>query len=257
VPCAVLEATRALLWLHTAADARRIAEELIHALGGELVPANTRNDSVIPADIAFGSGEPVLPAAPPGSNARARLDEYLGSFLLDARQALQLSGRSERLTEDASTDALTGLPNRRMLARALGRLTDDDTVIMIDLDHFKRVNDELGHPAGDQVLLAFGSLLRATARARDAIGRYGGEEFLVILHPPIGADAFLNRLRDAWQSCRPHPVTFSAGIARSDGDPELTVRRADKALYRAKEAGRDRWVWCSVEPISNGANEPS
>src|ERR1022692_398525 len=158
VPGAVHEATRSLLRLRTADDARRVAEHLVRELGGQLVPAGTDDASVIPVDVSFGDGEPLLAAAPLGSAARALLDRHLASFLLDARHVLQLSGRNERLAESASTDKLTGLPNRRMLDRALGRLAAGDTVIMLDLDHFKQVNDTLGHAAGDEVLRAFGRI---------------------------------------------------------------------------------------------------
>jgi diguanylate cyclase (GGDEF)-like protein len=123
-----------------------------------------------------------------------------------------------------------------MLDRALGRLSVDDTVIMLDLDHFKRVNDTFGHAAGDEVLRVFGRVLRDTVRGRDIVGRFGGEEFLIVLPPPGGADAFLRRMRTEWLTARPFPVTFSAGIAVSAGDPDETVNRADQALYQAKEA---------------------
>jgi diguanylate cyclase (GGDEF)-like protein len=243
VPGAVLEATRSLLRLHTGGDARRVAEHLVRELGGQLVPAGTDDPSVIPVDVSFGDGEPLLAAAPPGSAARALLERHLAPFLLDARQVLQLSGRNERLAESASTDLLTGLPNRRMLDRALGRLSPDDTVIMLDLDHFKQVNDNFGHAAGDEVLRVFGSVLRGTVRGRETVGRFGGEEFLVVLAPGGDAEAFLQRLRAEWLTERPRPVTFSAGIVLSAGDPDETVALADQALYQAKEAGRDRWIW--------------
>jgi diguanylate cyclase (GGDEF)-like protein len=198
---------------------------------------------VIPVDLSFGDGEPLLPAAAPGSTARTLLERYLAPFLLDARHAVELSGRNERLAESASTDLLTGLPNRRMLDRALGRLSANDIVIMLDLDFFKQVNDTLGHAGGDEVLRVFGRVLRGTVRGRDIVGRFGGEEFLVVLGPPGDADAFLRRLRADWQTERPIPVTFSAGIALSAGDPDETVSLADQALYQAKEAGRDQWLW--------------
>ncbi len=245
VPGAVHEATRSLLRLRTGGDARRVAEHLIRELGGQLVRAGTDDPSVIPVDVSFGDGEPLLAAAPPGSAARALLERHLAPFLLDARQVLQLSGRNERLAESASTDLLTGLPNRRMLDRALGRLSADDTVIMLDLDHFKQVNDNLGHAAGDEVLRVFGSVLRGTVRGRDTVGRFGGEEFLIVLAPGANAEAFLQRLRAEWLTERPLPVTFSAGIVLSAGDPDETVRLADQALYQAKEAGRDQWVWAT------------
>jgi diguanylate cyclase (GGDEF)-like protein len=246
VPGAVHEATRSLFRLRTGGDARRVAEHMVRELGGRLVPAGTDDPSVIPVDVSFGDGEPLLPAAPPGSAARALLERHLATVLLDARLVLQLSGRNERLAESASTDLLTGLPNRRMLDRALGRLSVDDTVIMLDLDYFKQVNDNFGHAAGDEVLRVFGSVLRGTVRGRDTVGRFGGEEFLILLGPPGGADAYLHRLRAEWLTQRPFPVTFSAGIAASAGDPDETVRLADQALYQAKEAGRDQWIWATA-----------
>jgi diguanylate cyclase (GGDEF)-like protein len=243
VPFAVLEATRALIRADNAADARRIAETLVHRLGGGLVSADTDGVEVIPADISFGDGEPLMPAAVPGSEARALLERHLTPFLLDARHVLERSVRTERLAKSASTDVLTGLPNRRMIDRALGRLAGDDTAILLDLDNFKRVNDEFGHAVGDEVLRAFGGVLRDVVRARDLVGRFGGEEFVAVLRCPVsGADAFLQRVRTEWLVERPLPVTFSAGIARSVGDPDETIRLADQALYLAKDAGRDRWL---------------
>ena len=246
VPGAVYDAMRSLLWLRTGGDARRIAEHLVRELGGQLVPAETDDPGVLPVDISFGDGEPLLPAAPPGSAAHALLGRHLAPFLLDARHVLQLSGRNERLAESASTDLLTGLANRRMLDRALGRLAADDTVIMLDLDHFKQVNDNFGHPAGDEVLRVFGRVLRGTVRGRDTVGRLGGEEFLIVLAPPEGAEVLLQRLRAEWLTERPFPVTFSAGIAVSAGDPDETVSLADQALYQAKAAGRDQWIWATA-----------
>lgn len=243
---AVLEATRALLWAHTPAAAAAIAATLVRDLGGDLVPADTADGSAIPADLSFGEGAPVLASAAPGTKARVLLDRYLPTFLLDARQALELSDRVQRLAESASTDALTGLPNRRMLERSLGRLAVSEAVIMLDLDHFKAVNDDLGHAVGDDVLRAFGQALLATLRGRDIVGRYGGEEFVVVLPASAEPDAFLSRLRDHWVALRPHPVTFSAGIALWSGDSVEVMARADEALYQAKEAGRDRWIWAQA-----------
>jgi diguanylate cyclase (GGDEF)-like protein len=245
VPGAVFDATRSLFRLRTGGSARVVAERLVRALGGQLVPAGTDGPDVIPVDVSFGDGEPLLPAAAPGSAARALLERHLTTFLLDARLVLQLSGQNEHLAESASTDLLTGLSNRRMLERALGRLSADDTVIMLDLDNFKQVNDTFGHAAGDAVLRVFGHVLGGTVRGRDTVGRYGGDEFVVVLpsDQAAGADAFLTRLRAEWLTKRPFPVSFSAGIAASTGDPDETMNLADQALYQAKKAGRDQWIW--------------
>jgi diguanylate cyclase (GGDEF)-like protein len=247
VPAAVFEATRALLRVATAAEARTIGEKLVRGLGGGFASSGTESGSVIPADVSFGEGEPLLPAVPPASAARSLIERHLPPFLLDANHVLELNHRGERLAESASTDALTGLPNRRMIDRALGRLAGGDTVIILDLDHFKKVNDEFGHTMGDAVLRAFGGALRSAGRGRDVVGRFGGEEFVAVLEAPgAGPDAFLEQLRERWLAVRPLPVTFSAGIARSVGDPDETIGLADAALYGAKDAGRDQWLWATA-----------
>ncbi len=245
----VLEATRSLLGVGTDAEARRLTEDLVRRLGARVAPASTGDVDTIPIDVSFGDGAPRLPAAPMGSVARRLVEQYVEPFVEDARRLLQANGRAERLAESSSTDPLTGLPNRRSLDRALGRLAGDDTVIMLDLDHFKRVNDELGHAAGDNVLREFGTTLASTVRGRESAGRFGGEEFVVVLAAASGAEAFLQRLRTEWSERRPIPITFSAGIARFVGDPDQTMAMADEALYRAKDAGRDQWQWAtSVVP---------
>jgi diguanylate cyclase (GGDEF)-like protein len=113
---------------------------------------------------------------------------------------------------------------------------------MLDLDHFKDFNDELGHQAGDRLLKASAAAWRAELRATDAITRYGGEEFAIVLPNCSLADAtdLLERVRAA----TPAGQTASAGVAAWDGAeaPEAVVARADAALYAAKNAGRDRVV---------------
>lgn len=246
---AILDATRALLWIRTPTDAAAIAADLVVLLGGAVVPAVDSAGDVVPIDISFGVGAPALPSAPRSSEARAALERHLPAFVSDAQRALELVEQASRLVEDASIDALTGLANRRMLGRSLGRLGPDDTVIMIDLDHFKTVNDTLGHHVGDLVLRALGQTLAATLRASDRAGRYGGEEFVVIL---AGGDpeTFLTRLREEWVTARPRPVTFSAGVAPCRPNPRRALEAADRAMYRAKAAGRDRWHTASEDDYS-------
>ena len=243
---AMLEATRGLLWITSAAEAAALAAELIAALGGTTVsaPAGAGSET-IPVDVSFGDGHPLLPAAPQLSVARMLLERHLPQFVLDAQRAVELAEQTSRLAEDASIDALTGLVNKRFLGRVLGRLRAGDTVIMIDLDHFKAVNDRLGPLGGDRVLRALGRTLASTLRATDRAGRYGGDEFVVII-ADAGAEAFLTRLQLAWVTARPHPITFSAGIAPAAptaADPARALEAADRAMYRAKQAGRDQWQW--------------
>ena len=188
------------------------------------------------------------------------------TFVLDisARIAMeeQLAQANARLEEAnallehlAAHDALTGLANYRRSQEALAaaihtarRYRHELVVAVVDLDHFKAVNDTHGHRAGDEALVGFAAMLRDGTRAVDTCGRMGGEEFDVVM-PETGvieAEVLLGRLRAA---CRERPMTssgarltFSAGVAQFDHDdtPETLLGRADAALYRAKAAGRDR-----------------
>ncbi len=157
---------------------------------------------------------------------------------------------------NAAYDGLTGLQNRRstydalttMIARAR-RTQTHLTVVMFDLDHFKRVNDTHGHAAGDAVLRAVAESMRATVRDTDIVGRVGGEEFLILLPDATETDAQLvvERLRASLRltgtQYSESGVTASFGIAMLDSDhgtAEALASRADQAMYRAKVAGRDR-----------------
>ena len=181
-----------------------------------------------------------------------------------ARLRMQLS-RSKRSLEEAfvalehaaSHDALTGIYNRRQLneilqqeLRRAERYGTQFSVCLIDLDHFKSINDTYGHGAGDAVLAAFAGMLTDCMRDTDHVGRYGGEEFLVVMSGTSreGAIITADRIRVMAKS-RPFkglPDTFrltvSAGMASHvKGESiEQTVTRADTALYRAKHLGRDR-----------------
>ena len=162
--------------------------------------------------------------------------------------------RSVRLHRlQAMTDALTDLMNRRALFErfAAGALPEGSAVVMFDLDHFKSVNDQLGHAAGDQVLKIFARLLHDAARPGDAAARLGGEEFCLVLEaaPGRSAAAIAETIRAAFETtalalCEGRLVTtVSAGVAISaaGGEPfDDVLRRADDALYRAKSAGRNR-----------------
>jgi diguanylate cyclase (GGDEF)-like protein len=161
----------------------------------------------------------------------------------EAGSALEAVRDAARLTEQADTDPVTQLANRRRYARALDEMEPGDVVVLLDLDHFKEVNDRSGHAAGDRALSDLGSCLREIARTGDCVARYGGEEFAMVLADSgeAGAHAFLSRLRQAW-AAKGAPTTFSAGIAlhTEHRSPAVTLALADKALYRAKAGGRNR-----------------
>ncbi|WP_295845626.1 diguanylate cyclase [Tardiphaga sp.] len=163
---------------------------------------------------------------------------------------------AERIERLACIDELTGVLNRRYIMRALNdetarvrRSKEPCSVAIIDLDFFKRINDRFGHPAGDEVLRSFAIAVTANVREVDQLGRYGGEEFLLVL-PHVSNDhaaATVNRLRNIvanleWTGISDSlVVTMSAGLTqiRTDEAPDVTLARADAALYRAKDAGRN------------------
>ena len=246
----LLDATRAMLWIRTAEDARRNATDVVAALGGVLDAVDLNDNDTLPVDLSFGVGDAVMACARPGTRARALLEEHLPSLVLDMRRAVELGSEASRLADDASIDSLTRLPNRRMLGRSLSRLQTDDVVIMADLDHFKRVNDTFGHQKGDEVLRAFGRLLLTMVRGRDTVGRFGGEEFVVILGNSTDPHQFLDRLRKAWEFERPLPVTFSAGVASVADHAATALAAADRAMYRAKNSGRDLWMTATSEDFA-------
>lgn len=159
----------------------------------------------------------------------------------------QLSVQTERVRELSRTDELTGLPNRRAwgaeLPAAVERARRDGAglaVAMLDLDHFKRFNDEHGHPAGDRLLKSAAAAWSEQLRRGDHLARYGGEEFIALL-PGADTGAAVQVLRRL-MAATPLGQTFSAGLAQWDGaeTSEDLVARADAALYAAKHAGRDR-----------------
>jgi diguanylate cyclase (GGDEF)-like protein len=188
--------------------------------------------------------------------AMARFESTQSALLADLADLKTLI-----LGQAARIDALTGLPLRYGLedeferARARAHRSHHLLVVMLaDIDHFKRVNDDYGHALGDEALRKVAQTLRATARLEEPVFRFGGEEFLLLLHAgnraaaQAGAERILQALRDT-----PGPAVqgsalalrLSAGLseAREGETMAEAVGRADRALYAAKLAGRDRWVW--------------
>ena len=173
------------------------------------------------------------------------------------QQRVELQQALARISELATRDELTGLPNRRAILDQLAtetarhaRKKQPLAIALIDLDHFKRINDAHGHAGGDQVLRGFAHRVESELRGGDVMARWGGEEFLLML-PDTSIEAAqqcLQRLRDRLQATPFDEVapgltlTFSAGVTGclGQGDTDSAIERADQAMYRAKEAGRDR-----------------
>jgi diguanylate cyclase (GGDEF)-like protein len=213
------------------------------------------------------------------SNASIPLVNWLWYFLFDLVMPiwalLAVWAREDRdrayaeLSKLSVTDQLTGALNRRgFFDRAVTsiaqsrRLGGSPAVIMLDIDHFKAINDSYGHGAGDEVLRSLAKVLQATIRPGDSLGRLGGEEFAVFVHDGSEgtATSTAERLRSVVRTRVPHPagsanrVTVSVGVAAMPNsfEPEtalsLTITAADEALYSAKHEGRDRIVTAIVRP---------
>ncbi|MGC1216884.1 MAG: response regulator [Phormidesmis sp.] len=192
----------------------------------------------------------------------AGADDYINKPIIGPELVGRILNRLERLRffrKLAETDSLTGLSRRRHSLEALNRLLKLSMrqnaslcLALLDLDHFKQINDRYGHDAGDQVLTTLGDYLRKSFRGEDVVARWGGEEFVVGLYDVSEAMAMkrLNALREAFgqhlfqaDSGSPFQVSLSGGLSISPGDGDTIqamYRHADKALYRAKAAGRNQ-----------------
>ena len=176
------------------------------------------------------------------------------------RKETELQAVLVQAHEVSHTDALTFLPNRRQIIGDLQRevMFSDRygtpfSISMVDIDHFKNINDTYGHTVGDDVLRNLANELRQRIRHPDTIGRYGGEEFLIILpHSPLKAameqaERLCKHVRSLGMKAGEHDIslTISIGMAQykiHEEDWQVFLSRADKALYQAKNNGRDRWV---------------
>jgi diguanylate cyclase (GGDEF)-like protein len=180
------------------------------------------------------------------------------------RSTDELAVAQKRLLQDALTDTLTQLPNRRngldflasewVFAQSSGAPL---ACLMLDIDHFKRINDDYGHAAGDAVLRQLADVLKNASRAEDMVFRYGGEEFSAILtNAPLKIAlqigerirALVEKTDFVWEQQR-IPVTLSVGVAVTTGterDSQALIQAADTALYEAKERGRNRVVASST-----------
>ncbi|HEX2235221.1 MAG TPA: sensor domain-containing diguanylate cyclase, partial [Actinomycetota bacterium] len=196
-----------------------------------------------------------------GHRLERRVLSTIGQFSSHAALALRNAWLLEEVRRMADTDALTGLENRRSFERAVEREVaralrtgEQLTLVLLDIDHFKDLNDRHGHQVGDRVLRATGAALRAASREFDIAARYGGEEFVVLL-PGCSSDQAVGaaeRLRAAVAAIDEEvPITASAGVATlplNATDAAGLVHAADQALYASKRAGRDVTTWSSAAP---------
>lgn len=188
------------------------------------------------------------------------LEPYVNAYLREASPVLEAKHLMETLREATLHDAMTGLNNRRFLQEYVETLVHNVkrhkshlSILMLDLDHFKMVNDTLGHDAGDAVLKALAKVFKQSVRASDMVIRYGGEEFLIILQESEGrrADLVAEKVRAAVEGLKTQvdgvtiQKTISIGIADFPNDSDefwQAVKYADVALYQAKSTGRNRVV---------------
>jgi diguanylate cyclase (GGDEF)-like protein len=214
-----------------------------HALGALVADTRAR------AAAAAAHAERLRAQARLGLVGFTALTVLLALLLLWSMARTQRANRAllEKMSRLAQQDGLTGIANRRTLDEAVPvefararRSNQPLTLVMIDLDHFKRYNDRRGHAAGDALLRAAAQSWAKQLRPTDLLARYGGEEFTLVL--PACSDDQAAQLVDRLRPLLPDRQTFSAGIATWDTDetPNELVQRADRALLRAKKAGRNR-----------------
>ena len=200
-----------------------------------------------------------------GLQLRAAREQLRTNELALRDQLAEISGLQSQLHEQANRDALTGLYNRRYLADALGRElarckreSQPLILLMIDIDHFKQINDTHGHHAGDEVLREIAALLTRSTRPSDVVCRYGGEEFLVLLPNMtlLTARARAEAYRVQWEATTVAAgtalvrTTLSIGLSAFPQHAQTAhdlIERADTALYQAKGGGRNRVVEATDE----------
>jgi len=190
----------------------------------------------------------------------SRLMYAIDAALKDHEYRMKTEAHHIELIKLATTDSLTGLYNRRHFMDKLSeeilrysRYNTPLSIALLDVDHFKKINDEYGHDAGDFVLKGLGALLRGVVRSTDSACRYGGEEFLIVFPSTDlkGSEIFGERLRaqiskhNFYYEHEYIPVTVSVGLAEAYpeiSNPDLLLKLADKALYAAKKDGRNRVI---------------
>ena len=237
-------------------------QQRIRTKGELLFAVDARNDSFVCLFIPLPGGRVLLIGEPIASLAQleAVMAELQKTKRILTIKETELQAVIAQADEVSHTDALTFLPNRRQIIKDLqneilfsDRYGTPASISLLDIDHFKKINDTYGHTVGDDVLRNLGGELRKHIRYPDTIGRYGGEEFLIVLpHSTLKAAS-----EQAERLCRyvrslliksgeqQIAITVSIGVAQykvHKEDWEVLLNRADAALYQAKNGGRDRWA---------------
>ncbi|MGF1752869.1 diguanylate cyclase, partial [Vibrio makurazakiensis] len=185
-------------------------------------------------------------------NSVGKVSYYISS-IVDITERKELENQLRHLSE---RDPLTQLWNRRKFEEQLENYTQiqqrypnshDTCLALIDIDHFKRINDELGHDEGDRVIKAVAQALEHSLRSTDMVSRVGGEEFAILMpHTPLSeAEIVLNRLRTFIGTSKGTPVTISVGVTDLSDNSTRSYKCADIALYESKSSGRDKVSLCS------------
>ena len=241
-------------------------------VAGSMAEAQTRTSTYASALESFGTELATSAPQDPAIQQRVQLVlqdtkdtsasiDVLCNLLDDSRQEIaKLRDELARSRDEALHDALTGIANRRAFVEALEEFANDAlkqhselSLLLLDIDHFKKVNDTYGHLFGDRVLRAAGKMLQSTVKGRDFAARYGGEEFAVLLPatPIKGAVSLAESIRAEIEKLQfkrsdkeafVDGITFSVGVSSyrpNEPLPEF-LNRADEALYASKRAGRNR-----------------
>jgi diguanylate cyclase (GGDEF)-like protein len=241
--CASLEAT----WLdEPAKHALSSGDVTVHdgGIAGQLTRA-AKGAPALFLPLTGSAGALGLVMVTYAPSTRLALDTFASgltrTFATQASLAFERLQATQVLLDASMRDALTGVGNRRQADALLSQVKPGDAVVLLDLDHFKAVNDRWGHASGDEVLTSLARYLDRSLRDGDAVARFGGEEFVLVLRQAgERAEGAVERLVEGWRLLNP-VTTFSAGVAlhAADRRPESTLIAADRALYRAKDAGRD------------------
>ncbi|MGC4006144.1 MAG: GGDEF domain-containing protein [Pirellulales bacterium] len=185
------------------------------------------------------------------SEALLKPTQALAAQLYASYEELRQQSGNLLVFTEVRTDPLTGAGNRRALDESLTnkiallkRYDSGFALVIVDIDHFKKLNDEQGHLYGDEMLTAVAKMLDDNVRDTDQVTRYGGEEFVLLLpHTPLdGASIFSNRLRENIACSLPLTVSIGIAVAQPGDTPAAVIARADAALYAAKNGGRNQ-VW--------------